>query len=114
MPAYISKDFGSLDEILMKIKIKLQGWKREETITTTAAEICKLIDLMNENHFVVNEMDEEEKKALDQRYCILHDYKAKQVVMVYFPAIRWMEIPFLVDEGDKYKVLIADYVKANN
>jgi len=54
-------------------------------------------------------MTEPEKKSLSQRYCVLHDYKTKQCVMVYFPAIQWLEIPFLVDEGDNYKLVVADY-----
>jgi len=109
MGAIIPKDYCSLDEILVKIKIKLQGWKREEAINTTASEAAKLIDLMNENYFCAKEMTEPEKKALSQRYCVLHDYKTKQCVMVYFPAIQWLEIPFLVDEGDNYKLVVADY-----
>ncbi len=111
MEGIIPKEYGSMDEILLKIKLKLQGWKREETINTTAADVCKLIDLLNDNYFCEDEMTEPEKKALCQRYCVLNDYKAKQVVMVYFPAIQWLEIPFLVDEGDNYKLQIADYRK---
>jgi len=43
MGAIIPKDYCSLDEILVKIKIKLQGWKREEAINTTAADERKLL-----------------------------------------------------------------------
>jgi|BioPla2DNA2_1021312.scaffolds.fasta_scaffold154831_2 hypothetical protein len=111
MEGIIPKEYGSMDEILLKIKIKLQGWKREETINTTASDVAKLIDLMNDNYFCEDEMTEPEKKALCQRYCVLNDYKTKQVVMVYFPAIQWLEIPFLVDTGDNYKLQIADYRK---
>lgn len=111
MGATIPKNYCSLDEILLKIKIKLQGWKREEVINTTASDVAKLIDLMNNNYFCVDEMEEPEKRALDQRYCILHDYKTKQCVMVYFPAIQWLEIPFLVDTGDNYKLQVAEYRK---
>lgn len=112
MASTIPKDYASLDEILLKIKIKLQGWKREEIINTTASDVSKLIDLMNENYFCADEMEEPEKKALDQKYCVLNDYKTKQCVMVYFPAIVWLEIPFLVDDGDNYKLQVADYRKA--
>lgn len=112
MVALIPKEYGNMDEILLKIKLKLQGWKREETINTTASDVAKLIDLLNGNYFCADEMTEPEKQALDQRYCILNDYKTKQCVMVYFPAIQWLEIPFLVDEGENYKLQIADYRKA--
>lgn len=111
MAVLIPKEYGNMDEILLKIRLKLQGWKREEAINTTAADAAKLIDLMNENYYCTNEMTEPEKKALSQRYCVLHDYKTKQCVMVYFPAIQWLEIPFLVDEGDSYKLQVADYRK---
>ena len=111
MPATISKEHGNMDDILLKIKVKLQGWKREEIINTTASDVSKLIDLMNENYFCTDEMSEPEKKALCQRYCVLHDYKTKQCVMIYFPAIQWLEIPFLVDDGDNYKLQVADYRK---
>lgn len=111
MDAIIPKEYGNMDEILLKIKIKLQGWKKEEAINTTASDACKLIDLMNSNYFCEDEMSDIEKQALDQRYCILNDYKAKQTVLVHFPSIQWIEIPFLVDEGDNYKLQIADYRK---
>lgn len=103
----IPKEY-KLDEILVKIKLYVQGIKRQIVVNTTASEACRIIDLINHNYYQDDMTEEEIQETLEKRYIILNDVKGKHTVMIRLDDIKYMEIPFLVDTGDNYTLEILD------
>lgn len=103
-----------LDEIIVKIKLYVQGVKRQIVITTTAAEACRIVDLVNHNYYDDCITEEEKQKTIEKRYIILEDIKDKHTVMLRLDDIKYMTVPFFTEAEDSYKLEIMDFQRTTN
>lgn len=105
--AVISKNEIDLDTTMLNLKFILRGRREILNVYCTATQSAEFVDFLNQNKF--KKFNKEEKEQFDNRFYIFDDIKNKKHVAVSLKDIKWFEIPFLIDTGEKYDLKILSW-----
>lgn len=100
----ISKNKIDLDTTIIKIKLMLKSSRNTLTVNCTATQAIEFVDYLNENRAVV--LNKHDKEKMENKFYIFDDILNKKQVMVSIPDIKYMEIPFFIDDGEEYDLQI--------
>lgn len=100
----INKDKIDLDVTIIDIKLFLKGNRNMITINCTATQATEFVDYLNENRGVIRNKHDKEK--MENKFYIFDDLLKKKNVMVSLNDVKYMEIPFFIDDGKEYDLQV--------
>lgn len=103
--AKVSKDID-LDTTVVTIKMMIKGNRNIQTINCTYTEVVDFIDFQQRNEAIISKYDREQ---FENKYFIFNDIIKKKHIQVSVNDIKYMEIPYLFDDGDNYDLKVLTY-----
>lgn len=104
--AKVSKDID-LDTTVVKIKVLMKGNRQMQTINCTYTEVMDFLDFQQRNEAVIK--NKHDKEMFENKYFIFDDVIKKKHIQVSLNDIKFMEIPYLFDDGKDYDLKILSY-----
>lgn len=105
--AKIKKKSIDLDTTVTSIKMLLRGSRNYININCTVAQAIEFVDFLNENKTVI--LSKQQKEMMENRFYIFDDIVAKKSVIVNFSDLKYMEIPYLFDDGQDYDLKVLTW-----
>ena len=105
--AKIKKEGIDLDATVTSVKMLLRGSRNYITIHCPVAQCIDFVDYLNENKTVV--LSKQDKEMMKNRFYVFDDIVSKKTVMVNFSDLKYMEIPYLYDDGDDYDLKVLTW-----
>ncbi len=105
--AKIKKESIDLETTVTSVKMLLRGSRNYITINCTVAQAIDFVDFLNQNRAVIR--TRQEKEMMENRFYVFDDIVSKKTVMVSFNDLKYMEIPYLFDDGDDYDLKVLTW-----
>ena len=105
--AKIKKESIDLDTTVTSVKMLLRGSRNYININCTVAQAIDFVDFLNQNRAVIR--TRQEKEMMKNRFYIFDDIVSKKTVMVNFSDLKYMEIPYLYDDGQDYDLKVLTW-----
>ncbi|MDI9475558.1 MAG: hypothetical protein QM295_01835 [Bacillota bacterium] len=99
--ATVSKDID-FDTTVVTIRTLIKGHKHMQNIKCTYSQVMDFLDFQQRNEAVVK--NKYDREMFENKYFIFEDIVNKKHIQVSVNDIKWMEIPFLFDNGTDYEV----------
>ncbi len=104
--AKVSKDID-FDTTVVTIKLLLKGNRNMMTINCTYSQVIDFLDFQQRNEAVVK--NKHDREMFENKYYIFDDILNKKNVMVSLNDVKYMEIPYLFDDGEDYDFKILTW-----
>ncbi len=105
--AKIKKESIDLETTVTSVKMLLRGSRNYININCTVAQAIDFVDFLNQNRAVIR--TRQEKEMMENRFYVFDDIVSKKTVMVNFSDLKYMEIPYLFDDGDDYDLKVLTW-----
>lgn len=104
--AKVNKDIN-FDTTVVAIKMLMKGNRNMITINCTYGQVIEFIDFQQRNEAVVK--NKHDREMFENKYFIFDDIVNKKNVMVSLNDVKFMEIPYLFDDGDNYDLKVLTW-----
>lgn len=104
--AKVSKDID-LDTTVVTIKMIIKGNRHMQTINCTYSQVIDFLDFQQRNEAVVK--NKYDREMFENKYFIFDDILNKKHIQVSLNDVKYMEIPYLFDDGKDYDLKVLSY-----
>lgn len=104
--AKVSKNID-FNTTVVAIKMIIKGNRNMMTINCTYTQILDFMDFQQRNEAIVK--NKHDREMFENKYFIFDDIVNKKHIQVSINDIKYMEIPYLFDDEDKYDLKILTW-----